>query len=267
MKNAEFLYGICCLIHSGCDWGRTCKRCGRMDVEHLLEIFHTKCNHYESIWVPLDYRPPQWRSESWEFFPSTSDGVSNRFQKVENLPSSKSKWSFTYFLCVYSSYRISSFVQQFQHHDIDLTSAVTTVSIGMTNLLIYCYFGKLASERLLLFEDVWLRLRYEVVRTTGWSWSEKMFRFDDCKYAKATRLPWIWSHPVEFGNVHQSKFISLGLFRLAILIFVACLLRLVFALFSAIQIGNHLLYGNKNNHIEVMELYWRCPWLAYGKIS
>lgn len=61
---------------------------------------------------------------------------------------------FTYFLCVYSSYRISSFVQQFQHHDIDLTSAVTTVSIGMTNLLIYCYFVKLASERLLLFEDV-----------------------------------------------------------------------------------------------------------------
>lgn len=91
MKNAEFLYGICCLIHSGCDWGRTCKRCGRMDVEHLLEIFHTKCNHYESICGTLDYRSSQWRSGSWEFFPSTSDGVSNRFQGVT---SSKSKWSF-----------------------------------------------------------------------------------------------------------------------------------------------------------------------------
>lgn len=36
--------------------------------------------------------------------------------------------------------------KKFQNFDFDVTSAMTTVSVGMTNLFIYCYFGKLATD-------------------------------------------------------------------------------------------------------------------------
>lgn len=36
--------------------------------------------------------------------------------------------------------------KKFQHFDFDVSSALSTVSVGMTNLLVYCYFGKMTTD-------------------------------------------------------------------------------------------------------------------------
>lgn len=45
------------------------------------------------------------------------------------------------------------FSQQFQQHSIDVILAMTTASVTVTNLLIYCFFGKLATESFAKMSD------------------------------------------------------------------------------------------------------------------
>lgn len=66
------------------------------------------------------------------------------------------------------------------------------------NLLL---FGKIGDRK--LCKNDRLCLQYEMVRAIRRP--AEICHFDAGEYSEATLLPWHESHPIEFGNIHQSK--------------------------------------------------------------